>query len=383
MLRRLSSKLHIYLGLTAGILLVPIGLTGSILVFHEEVDAALNPHLHRVDLADRRVSLDELVSLVAAQFPDEPVSRIDLPVERGAPVEMTLRGGGRAVYLDAYRGRILGSHLPGETLASAIFEFHVSLLGGEAGKQIVGWVGIMFALIGLTGIILWWRGWRRFWKGFRVRWSGGAFQVNLDVHHVVGALSVLPLAVLSFTGAGLIFYGTFDAAAHHVTATAPPAPVHSTPRSGGTPATYEEMFKRSAEIFPEARLSRLDVPAGPEGAFRVRLRMPGEMHPIGLSMVHFDQYTGALLRAENALEVPGARRLGYWYYPLHIGSFGGVVVQLMYVLAGLAPLALGCTGVWVWYGRRRKRQRKAGNGPTASANARAPTRIPAPERMPS
>ena len=42
-------SLHRVLGLSVGLWAVVMGLTGTILVFSHEIDAALNPHLLRVE----------------------------------------------------------------------------------------------------------------------------------------------------------------------------------------------------------------------------------------------------------------------------------------------------------------------------------------------
>ncbi|MBG1241452.1 PepSY domain-containing protein [Nostoc sp. NZL] len=47
-LRKSILSLHRYVGILAGILLIIISLTGSLLVFHEEIDQFFNPQLLRV-----------------------------------------------------------------------------------------------------------------------------------------------------------------------------------------------------------------------------------------------------------------------------------------------------------------------------------------------
>jgi uncharacterized iron-regulated membrane protein len=136
------------------------------------------------------------------------------------------------------------------------------------------------------------------------------------------------------------------------------------------------MLARARAALPEGEPARIDFPATPEAAFRVRLRMPGELHPIGLSMVYLDRYSGEVLLFESALEVPAARRFGYLFYPLHIGSFGGWAVRVLYALAGLAPVALAVTGIAIWLVRRRKGRRllpsrAQSTGPVKPARVRA------------
>src|SRR5690554_5467789 len=114
-LRRLASKLHLYVGLLTMIVLLPIGLTGSILVFHEELEAALYPELVRVEPAGARVAVDSVVAVVEAAFPEERIARMELPQAAPDTYEVILRDD-RQVYVDPYRGVVLGVHRPEETL---------------------------------------------------------------------------------------------------------------------------------------------------------------------------------------------------------------------------------------------------------------------------
>lgn len=376
MLRAFSRKLHLWLGLLAGLVLVPIGLTGGVLVFHDELDAALYPELVRVTPAGARLDADAAVAAVAAAFPGAEVARMELPQAPSDPYEVILRGDGRQVYVNPYTGTLLGSRLPGETLTGWLFELHVHLLAGERGKQAVGVAGLLLLVLGLTGLVLWWRGRRHLRRGLLIAWRASARRVNYDVHNVVGFWTVLPLLVVAFTGAGLVFYGAFSGLAHTLTGTAPPAaaPV-SVHRSGVPPPALATLIERAQAALPAGTPARIDFPAGREAAFRVRLRVPGELHPIGLSMVYLDRYSGEVLRAENALAVPAARRFGYLFYPLHIGSYGGLAVRLLYALLGAIPAVLFGTGVVIWYARWRKQRRKQ---PAAAAHPVAGRRRAAP-----
>lgn len=59
-----------------------------------------------------------------------------------------------------------------------------------------------------------------------------------------------------------------------------------------------------------------------------------------------------IVRASNIHSV------GDWfneaYFSLHIGSFGGLLVQLLYVVVGMTPGLLSITGFMLWYRRKIK-----------------------------
>jgi uncharacterized iron-regulated membrane protein len=76
--RRVWLRLHLYLGLSVGALLVVVGLTGSALVFMNELDAWLNPDLLAVTAPPPRGAVHRPVVdlLTVAKQVVEPQSRI-------------------------------------------------------------------------------------------------------------------------------------------------------------------------------------------------------------------------------------------------------------------------------------------------------------------
>lgn len=374
MLRTLASKLHRYLGLVAGLLLVPIGLTGSVLVFHEEIDAVLYPELVRVEPQGVPVSLDAAMDAVRAAFPGHEPARLDLARAPHETHEVTMHGDGLTVYVDPYRGVVLGALGPTESVTGLLFEIHTKLLPGALSETVVGVLGLLLLVLGLTGLVLWWRGRRRIRQGLTVRWRAARPRVNYDLHNVLGFYVVLPLLALAFTGAGLVFYAAFSDAVHALSGTPKPAPPpRSTPVAVFTAPSLDDLRTRAQAAFPTAAVARIDFPSGPEGAFRVRLRLPDDVHPVGMSMVYLDRYSGAVLQADNALTVPAATRFGHWFYPVHIGSFGGLGVRLLWVVVGLAPAVLFVTGFFIW---RKPRRMPRSARPAAAVPAR-PARVDA------
>jgi uncharacterized iron-regulated membrane protein len=88
-----------------------------------------------------------------------------------------------------------------------------------------------------------------------------------------------------------------------------------------------------------------------------------------MSFVHVDRHSGAVLRAESALDAPWAARLMALRYPVHIGTLGGAATRLLAVLTGIFPAGLFLTGFFLWIARLRARP--------------APLTRPAPPLIPS
>jgi uncharacterized iron-regulated membrane protein len=66
---------------------------------------------------------------------------------------------------------------------------------------------------------------------------------------------------------------------------------------------------------------------------------------------YFDQFTGELLyQWDRAGETPGDVVMSWLGY-LHVGSFGGMFVKVLWVIFGLAPPFLFITGAIMWWNR--------------------------------
>lgn len=102
----------------------------------------------------------------------------------------------------------------------------------------------------------------------------------------------------------------------------------------------DELVRRADATLPGAKTVLVGLPATPQTALQVRKKFPQELDEFGWSVVHLNQYTGEVLRVENALKAPLAKQFVGVIYPLHVGVVGGLGVKYLYVLLGLTPIAL-------------------------------------------
>ncbi len=372
-LRILCSKLHLYVGLALSLVLVAVSLSGSALVFRDEIDRLLRPELHRVTPGSTRASLEEIVARVRAARPDATPVYIEFAGAAEAPLVVWLADE-RLVHVDPYRGVVLGVSGRAEGAMGWLFVLHTELLAGAAGAWVVGVSGLLLLLLCATGLVLWWPGLRRLRVGLLVVWRRGWKRANYDLHRAGGFYGLLFIALTAATGSALYFYAPTGALLHRMAGTDPPTPPPRSVASAGRPSVSPDAALRAAmQALPEAALTFLYLPRAPRAPVTIRLRTPGEWHPNGRSYVYVDRYRGAVLRVDDARAAPWSARLLYALYPLHIGSVGGPVVRVLYVLLGLAPTALMVTGTLIWYNRWRKKKRRA-EAPPPPRRAAVPVR---------
>ena len=74
------------------------------------------------------------------------------------------------------------------------------------GMDMVGWLGVLFIVVLLTGFYVWyWPGVRRWATAFVIKRGRGAFTFNLTLHKVIGIVVWGPLLLVAFTGIAFAF----------------------------------------------------------------------------------------------------------------------------------------------------------------------------------
>src|SRR5436190_12728255 len=105
-MRKLLFNLHLYLALIAGVFVVILGLTGSIMAFEPEIDHLLHAHLSYVAAGEQPLNLAQISSVIAKAFPGEAISGYTLSSAPDLSYQVSLKRG--SVYVNQYTGEVLG-----------------------------------------------------------------------------------------------------------------------------------------------------------------------------------------------------------------------------------------------------------------------------------
>ena len=161
MLRRLLFLFHLYAGLILGFIITIVSLTGSLIIYKPEIEKAMISEISEVIPLKKTVSLDTLYALVQAHRPGDNLQSVAMYGGKTAAWNFRCvpAGGGRVqVYVDQYRGRILGQEDFSNSIFQWIYDLHADLLGGKNGRVVNGIIGLLFAVICLSGLVIWWPG---------------------------------------------------------------------------------------------------------------------------------------------------------------------------------------------------------------------------------
>ena len=155
--RRFLFNLHLYAGLLVGVLLVFSGLSGSLLVFREEIEAVAYPGLLVTEAQGDRVTVDAVLQTVRRAYPNERAFGIRMPRTPHQTYLVKLNGAHDLfVYVDPYSGKILGARQQTDLVTGWISLLHTQLLSGDAGEIALGIGALVLIGLCLTGLVLWW-----------------------------------------------------------------------------------------------------------------------------------------------------------------------------------------------------------------------------------
>ncbi|KXK42128.1 PepSY-associated TM helix domain-containing protein, partial [Nitrosomonas europaea] len=198
--RKFWLDIHLWLGLVLGFLLAIYGVTGSILVFHAEIDELLNPKLLTVvrptggavykPLADifeiGTSAVPEGAKHTFATYPrnDNAAFRLNYSVSSiGGKTESW------QVYVDPYSLKVLGKRLMKTsdslfplTFIGFVFELHYALLiEGELSTVIVGLSAALLIISVLTGLIVWWPLTGKWQQALMIKRKASGERLNYDL----------------------------------------------------------------------------------------------------------------------------------------------------------------------------------------------------------
>lgn len=368
-LRRLWLDVHLWIGAGLLLALIPLSVTGSVLVWHDQIDRALYAHRYATTgpAASRPVS-DYAQAAQAAFGGRAQLTQLRLPQKAGDPVVAVGRiavepdPGGRPRTLNAWidppTARVLDTGEVARGLTMTLHRLHGSLMIPEVGRKVVGWLGWAMFVSCATGLWLWWPRHGGVVKG--LRWRRGASTL-FNLHHLVGFWVCIPLAVLSLTGV----YISFPQTSRALFGLPQPPPRNASPGRFAPPLPETRMTLAQAVAAAQARtpgaaVAEVNVPTrGDEPAWRVGLKTAGDERAQIIQVV---DATGQAKAARGRSERPAVSPSGPpdeispLVRRIHDGADMGIVWQVIIFVAGLAPVLLGISGVVMWLRRRARRR---------------------------
>jgi uncharacterized iron-regulated membrane protein len=351
---------HKWIGLSLAILIIPISLTGSALVWHDWLDAKIEPQRY-AQLGP--ASLSASVYATAARSALQPGERISelrfskdqQPVVAIATKPSEGRPSRASIWIDPRNASVIERASANSGVTQVMHLLHGSLMVPGLGRTIVGWVGVFMFVSCLTGIWLWWPLSGNVVSG--LRWKRRN-TTNANLHYMTGFWVLSPLAMLSFTGAWISFpkvFGTFESPAPASTVDREramrPRPLES------TTTTVDAAVEAARPLF-RGPLVSIAWPTDQKAEWKIGFDGKGGPATVSVKDVSAKASPPPPPQPETL-----ARTMRRW----HDGTGMGAVWQTVIFIAGIIPALLSITGIIIWWRARAPRARARSNRPAMRA----------------
>lgn len=217
-LRRALFQVHLWVGLSLGLYVVVISLTGSVLVYRNEIYRAFSPQPVVVAGSGEPMSIEDLKDVARRLYPGFEVTEaregktsnhaVEVAVQRGDDVRRRL--------LHPFTGEDLGNPLPvGFRVAVWLLDLHDNLLSGPTGRAVNGVGALLLIALCLTGAVVWWPGIRSCRRSLTLDLAASSKRLIWSLHSALGFWFFAFILMWGVTGAYLslpqAFAAVFDA----------------------------------------------------------------------------------------------------------------------------------------------------------------------------
>lgn len=206
-------QVHLWTGIAVGLYIFLISITGSVLVYRNELFAVLTPAPIIAIPSGERLTDVQLTDAAVRLYPGHVVTNIIRARNPDQAVEVRLERGGTETerLFDPYTGVDLGKAVAsGITFAFGLLDLHDNLMAGPSGRTVNGVGALCLIALCATGAMIWWPGmaqWRRsLWPEWKANWK----RLNWSLHSAFGFWFFLIVLVWGVTGAYLCFPAWFS-----------------------------------------------------------------------------------------------------------------------------------------------------------------------------
>jgi uncharacterized iron-regulated membrane protein len=303
-LRKAVFQIHRWTGIALGLYIFVISVSGSAIVFRNELYTSLWPGPRTVATGSHKLSHEELRQAALRAFPDYKVSWIwdaKRPPNEAVEIWLNRNGHKKQRLFDPYTGQDLGESRPYTIqFLGWLLDLHVNLLAGKTGRVVNGIGGIFVLALSFTGALLWWPGVRTWRSSLAVRQASNWKRFNWELHSVIGFWTLPVVFMFGLVGVYAGFPEQFQVWVNKI------APL--------------DVYRPIPDALLAPRVPVVDVSTPPaRPLFRPR-------YSTGDKIIR-------------------------WFSYLHFGNFGGWPSKALWVIIGLVPAFLFATGFLMWWNR--------------------------------
>ena len=369
-------KVHLWLGLGAGLIVLLLSVTGCLFVFSQEITNLLrSDEMYVSEIKGTSIPLSELWQKTQSSIGEKTISSATLYNNPEKSVVFTCYKSSEgsyfyfgnieqfySVYVNPYTGELIGVYDEELDFFQIVKGLHWSLLlSTPIGQFIIGWATFIFVIMLITGLILWWpknKAARK--QRFKFQWKKSTKwrRKNYDVHNIFGFYIFSVALIIAFTGMVWAF-SWFQSIVYVAGAgtTTPPNVIYekSVVSEGNTNAAFDAAYRTAKKMHGTADAISMSKAADSTAVINAYIQQNEGTYYIAHAL-QFDQYTGRLLRERKHDEKNFGEKLITANYDIHVGAILGLPGKIIAFIASFICGMLPVTGFMIWWGRHNKKK---------------------------
>ena len=367
-IKKILGTIHLWLGLTSGLVVFILAVTGCIYAFQSEIQNLTQPYRF-VEQQDKSFRPPSALKAIAEGL--LPKKHIHAVLYRGTNEAAQVIFYNiepdyyyYLVYLNPYNGEVLKVKDMETDFFQFILQGHFYIwLPPSIGQPIVATATLIFVIMLITGIILWWpKNTAAAKQRFTIRWNGRWGRKNYDLHNVFGFYVLSSALVLALTG--LVWGFQWFAEAWHKTAGGEKSLAYEEPVSDTAALTnmdapaIDKVWYKMKEEYKNAKSIEVHIPTTETSPVASNANPDGSTY-WQTDYRYFDQYT---LKEQSVSHIYGrfgnasnADKLFRMNYDIHTGAVIGLPGKMLMFFASFICASLPVTGIMIWWGRRMKK----------------------------
>jgi uncharacterized iron-regulated membrane protein len=369
--KKLIGKIHLWLGLSSGIIVFIIAITGCLYAFQEEIQNITEEYRFVKEQNVNFLPPSKLVGIAKKELPNKLLHAIKYN-EKNNAVEAEFYQYEPSyyytVFINPYTGKVLKTVNHEEGFFAFILDGHFNLwLPHEIGQVVVSVATLIFLVLLVSGLILWYPKNKNAAKQrFSFKWKKGTKwkRKNYDLHNITG-FYVLIIGII-FAITGLVWGFQWFAYSYYTMSCGEKSLLYEEPLSKTNQKVSTTMVKpldavwlqmqreyplaKSIEIHPpETNMSTIAANANSDKGtyWKIDYRYFDQYSLKEIPVSHIWGRKKADKIADNLLKMN---------YDIHTGAILGLPGKIFAFLCSLLIASLPISGCYIWWGRNRKKK---------------------------
>lgn len=383
--KKWTGKLHLWFGLSIGLIIFIVSVTGALYVFKDEIENFTRKDViyhNEQNIAQKQIlPIRVLEKAVDNQVKEKfKIHWVNVPIDKKMSYQFYWYEHNtnawnyfdefpiyKVAYVNPYDGKVLRVYDEKNGFFQIVKMIHWSfLLKQDWGKYVVGIPVIIFIIMLISGIILWWpknKAARK--QRFSFRWENikSWKRKNYDLHNILGFYASIFALIFSITGLFYAFFviqtmmyvvfsggNTVYPDFSHITTKAPLETRKDT--------TLDKVINTVRTNYPNSYGFSVDLghphmDDHEHPNFSVFVKHLSYSYHKNSSLI-FDENSGELLHTHNHEDKDLGEKAIAANYDVHVGSILGLPTKIIAFIVSIICASLPVTGFLVWYGRRKK-----------------------------